>query len=87
MSLEVGMAKISDEMIELFATLQEEPGIITSYRKTVSALSRMLILSPYDDDDMERMGHLRSLQMMLRDLETIALPPGVVYPVDDFAGI
>ena len=76
MRLEVGGAQITEGVAEVMETLQTQPEILKAYRRTVSVLSRMLILSPDDDDDVETMAHLRALQMMIRDLETIANPPG-----------
>jgi hypothetical protein len=76
MRLEVGGAQITEGVAEVMETLQTQPEILKAYRRTVSVLSRMLILSPDDDDDVETMAHLRALQMMIRDFETIANPPG-----------
>jgi hypothetical protein len=75
MRLEVGGAQITEGVAEVMETLQTQPEILKAYRRTVSVLSRRLILSPDDDDDVETMAHLRALRMMIRDLETIANPP------------
>ena len=76
MRLEVGGAQITESVAEVMETLQTQPEILKAYRKTVSALSLMLMLSPDDDHDVETMAHLRASQMMMRDFETIANPPG-----------
>ena len=76
MRLEVGGAQITEGVAEVMETLQTQPQILKAYRRTVSILSHKLILTPDDDDDVETMAHLRALQMMIRDLETIANPPG-----------
>ena len=83
MRIEIAGAQITDEVVDVLDTLQNQPEIITSYRDTIRDLCRDTILSPDDVDDVERMSRLRSLQMMLRDLETLAAPPDAGDPAND----
>ena len=76
MRLEVAGAQITEDVVDVIETLQTQPEILKAYRRTVSILSHKLILTPDDDDDVETIAHLRALQMMIRDFETIANPPG-----------
>ena len=83
MRVEIAGAQLTESVVDVIETLQTQPEILAAYRRTVSALSRMLILSPDDDDDAEKMAHLRALQMMMRDLEAMAFPAGVDDPGND----
>ena len=74
-------------MVDVLDTLQNQPEIMASYRDTIRDLCRATILSPDDVDDVERMSRLRSLQMMLRDLETLAAPPDADGPANDIPAI
>ena len=76
MRLEVAGAQITEDVVDVIETLQTQPEILKAYCRKVSILSHKLILTPDDDDDVETIAHLRALQMMIRDFETIANPPG-----------
>ena len=83
MRVEIAGAQLTESVVDVIETLQTQPEILAAYRRTVSALSRMLILSADDIDDLETMAHLRALQMMMRDLEAMAFPAGVDDPGND----
>ena len=83
MRVEMAGAQLTESVVDVIETLQTQPEILDTYRQTVSALSRMLILSADDIDDLETMAHLRALQMMMRDLEAMAFPAGVDDPGND----
>ena len=83
MRVEIAGAQLTESVVDVIETLQTQPEILAAYRRTVPALSRMLILLPDDDDDAETMSHLRALQMMMRDLEAMAFPAGMDDPGND----
>ena len=87
MRIEIAGAQVTEAVVDVLDTLQNHPEIMASYRDTIRDLCRDTILSPDDEDDVERMSRLRSLQMMLRDLETLAAPPDADGPANDIPAI
>ena len=83
MRIEIGGAQVTDAVVEVLDTLQNQPEIVRSYLQIIDSVSRMIILDISDDDDTKAMSRLRGLQMIRRDIVTIATPPDVDDPAND----
>ena len=79
MRIEIAGAQITDVVVEVLDTLQNEAGVVQSYIDTLDRLTRSEILNmPEDDpDDSATLPRLRVLQMIRRDLLSLAMPPDV----------
>lgn len=77
MRIEIGGAQVTDAVVEVLDTLQNQPEIVRSYLQVIDSVSRTIILDISDEDDTEAMSRLRALQMIRRDIVTIATPPDV----------
>lgn len=85
MRIEIGGAVITDEVAEVVATLQNEPDIRKMYIEALDEVAWTLVSNTMvtaDDDDSDQvdartMSMLRALQLMRRDILTIATPPDV----------
>lgn len=86
MRLEVAGAQITDSVVEVLDTLQNQPDVAKLYVETIDIITRYLIDGTDTSDyniDSETMARLRALQMLRRDILTIATPPDVDDPAND----
>ncbi len=85
MRIEVAGAQITDSVVEVIDTLQNEPEVAKAYVEAIDEVTRAAILDISGDDeaDTKIMSRLRALQMIRRDLTTLASPPDVDLPEND----
>lgn len=86
MRIEVAGAQITDAVVDVLDTLQNDRDIINMYVRTIDELTRSTILdmtATDDESDTATMSKLRVLQMIRRDLTTLATPPDVDDPAND----
>lgn len=85
MRIEVAGAQITDAVVDVLDTLQNDRDIVDMYVRTLDELTRCVILDITADDesDTSAMSKLRVLQMIRRDLMTLATPPDVDDPAND----
>ena len=85
MRIEVAGAQITDSVVEVLDTLQNEPEVAKAYVEAIDEVTRAAILNISGDDeaDTKVMSRLRALQMIRRDLMTLAAPPDVDLPEND----
>lgn len=85
MRIEVAGAQITDAVVDVLDTLQNDRDIVDMYVRTLDELTRCVILDITADDesDTAAMSKLRVLQMIRRDLMTLATPPDVDDPAND----
>lgn len=86
MRIEVAGAQITDAVVDVLDTLQNHRDIINMYVRTIDELTRSTILditATDNDSDVATMSKLRVLQMIRRDLTTLATPPDVDDPAND----
>jgi hypothetical protein len=86
MRLEVAGAQITDAVVDVLDTLQNQPHIAKTYTRTIDEVTRLVILdlSTVDEQaDTEVMNRLRALQMLRRDIITLSSPPDVDLPSND----
>lgn len=85
MRIEVAGAQITDAVVDVLDTLQNHRDVVDMYVRTLDELTRCVILDLTADDesDTATMSKLRVLQMIRRDLTTLATPPDVDDPAND----
>jgi hypothetical protein len=86
MRIEVAGAQITDAVVDVLDTLQNDRDIVDMYVRTLDELTRSVILditATDDESDTSTMSKLRVLQMIRRDLMTLAAPPDVDDPAND----
>ena len=85
MRIEVAGAQITDAVVDVLDTLQNHRDVVDMYVRTLDELTRCVILDLTVDDesDTAEMSKLRVLQMIRRDLTTLATPPDVDDPAND----
>lgn len=86
MRIEVAGAQITGAVVDVLDTLQNDRDIINMYVRTIDELTRSTILdmtATDDESDTATMSKLRVLQMIRRDLTTLATPPDVDDPAND----
>lgn len=86
MRLEVAGAQITDAVVEVLDTLQNQPDVAKLYVETIDTIMRYLIDGTDTSDyniDSETMERLRVMQMIRRDILAIATPPDVDDPGND----
>lgn len=86
MRIEVAGAQVTDAVVDVLDTLQNDRDIINMYVRTIDELTRSTILdmtATDDESDTATMSKLRVLQMIRRDLTTLATPPDVDDPAND----
>jgi hypothetical protein len=85
MRIEVAGAQITDAVVDVLDTLQNDRDVVDMYVRTLDELTRSVILDITADDesDTAAMSKLRVLQMIRRDLTTLAAPPDVDDPAND----
>ena len=85
MRIEIAGAQITDAVIDVIETLQATPDIARMYTENIDALCRRLLLD-FDGDDLndaDTLAQLRTLQMIRRDILTLASPPDTDLPQND----
>ncbi len=86
MRMTVAGAEITDRVVEVIENLQTEPELLKEYTDTIDWLYRTVLLDIDLADsgtDTEMLSRLRVLQMIRRDLMTLASPPDVDLPEND----
>ena len=86
MRIEVAGAQVTDAVVDVLDTLQNDRDVISMYVRTIDELTRSTILNitaADDESDTAAMSKLRVLQMIRRDLTTLATPPDVDDPAND----
>lgn len=86
MRIEIAGAQITDAVVEVLDTLQNQPELTSIYLRTLDELTRATILdiSGADDEtDTDTLARLRALQMIRRDIATLASPPDADAPAND----
>lgn len=86
MRLEAAGAQITDAVIEVLDTLQNQPELRDAYIETIDEVSRSVILDLTATDtesDARTLSRLRALQMIRLDILTLATPPDVDKPEND----
>ena len=80
MRMEVGGAQITDAVVEVLDTLQNQPEITKTYIQAIDELTRTVILdltAADEESDRQTLSRLRALQMLRRDILAIAMPPDI----------
>lgn len=85
MRIEIAGAQFTDTVVDVIETLQTQQDVANLYLDTIDEVTRMAILdiSGDDEEDSEILGRLRALQMIRRDIVTLATPPDVDIPEND----
>lgn len=85
MRIEIAGAQITDEVVEILDTLQNQPELTQLYIETLDVVTRSVILGISGDDteDSATLSRLRALQMIRRDILSLAVPPDVDDPEND----
>lgn len=86
MRLEVAGAQITDAVVEVLDTLQNQPDLTKVYLQTLDDVTRIVILDLSGEDaeaDLKTLSRLRALQMVRRDIATLAAPPDADDPAND----
>ena len=85
MRIEIAGAQITDSVVDVLETLQTTPDVARMYTDNIDALCRRLLLD-FDGNDLndaETLAQLRTLQMVRRDILTLAFPPDDDLPQND----
>lgn len=86
MRLEVSGAQITDAVVEVLDTLQNQPDLTKVYLQTLDDVTRIVILYLSGEDaeaDLKTLSRLRALQMVRRDIATLTTPPDVDLQAND----
>ena len=86
MRLEVAGAQITDTIVEVLDTLQNQPDLTKVYLQALDDVTRIVILDLSGDDadaDLKTLSQLRALQMVRRDIATLSTPPDSDLPEND----
>lgn len=85
MRIEIAGAQITNAVVDVLETLQTTPDITHMYTDNIDALCRRLLLDFDGDDinDADTLAQLRTLQMIRRDILTLASPPDADLPQND----
>lgn len=86
MRIEAAGAQITDAVVEVLDTLQNQTELTSEYLQVLDEVTRALILDIYGDDeeaDCRTLSRLRVLQMIRRDIITLSMPPDVDDPAND----
>lgn len=85
MRIEIAGAQITDAVVETLDTLQNQPELTRLYIETLDVVTRSVILDISGDDtqDSATLSRLRALQMIRRDILSLAMPPDVDDPEND----
>ena len=84
MRIEVGGAQVTDSVVEVLDTLQNQQELSKTYLRVLDEVTRTIILDVTGDeeDDVAVMARLRTLQMIRRDILTLSTPPDVDDPAN-----
>lgn len=85
MRLEVAGAQITDAVVETLENLQNDPVMTQHYIDTIDRTTRKVIdnFSGDDNHDSAAISDLKVLQMIRRDILSLAMPPDVDNPAND----
>ncbi len=86
MRIEVAGAQITDAVVEVLDTLQNQTALTSEYLQVLDEVTRAVILdiSGVDEEaDSRTLSRLRALQMIRRDIITLSMPPDVDDPAND----
>lgn len=86
MRIEIAGAQITDEVVEVLDTLQNQTELTSEYLQVLDEVTRAVILdiSGVDEEaDSRTLSRLRVLQMIRRDIITLSMPPDVDDPAND----
>ena len=85
MRIEAAGAQITDAVVEVLDTLQNQTDLTSVYIRTLDDVTRAVILdiSGNEDEDSATLSRLRALQMIRRDILTLSTPPDVDLQVND----
>ena len=86
MRIEIAGAQITDAVVEVLDTLQNQTELTSEYLQVLDEVTRAVILdiSGVDEEgDSRTLSRLRALQMIRRDLITLSMPPDVDDPAND----
>ncbi|MDE6243768.1 MAG: hypothetical protein K2M14_07145 [Muribaculaceae bacterium] len=85
MRIEIAGAQITDAVVEVLDTLQNQNDLTNIYISTLDELTRLVILDISGDEtqDSPTLARLRALQMIRKDLLTLSTPPDVDEPAND----
>lgn len=86
MRIEIAGAQITDAVVDVLDTLQNNHDVAEIYLQTLDEVTRSVILDLSGSDeeaDTRTLSRLRVLQMIRRDLITLSMPPDVDDPAND----
>lgn len=85
MRIEIAGAQITDAVVEVLDTLQNQQELTRLYLETLDTVTRSVILDISGDEteDSATLSRLRALQMIRRDLVSLSMPPDVDDPAND----
>ena len=86
MRIEIAGSQITDAVVEVLDTLQNQTELASEYLQVLDEVTRTVILDISGDDeeaDSRTLSRLRALQMIRRDLITLSMPPDVDNPAND----
>lgn len=85
MRIEIAGAQITDAVVDVLDTLQNNTELSKIYLQTLDELTRAVILdiSGIDDEESVTLHRLRTLQMVRRDIATLSMPPDAGLPEND----
>lgn len=86
MRIEVAGAQITDAVVEVLDTLQNQTELTSEYLQVLDEVTRAVILdiSGVDEEgDSRTLSRLRVLQMIRRDIITLSMPPDADDPAND----
>lgn len=80
MRIEIAGAQVTDAVVEVLETLQNQPEVTKVYLQTLDEITRSVILdltATDEESDSQTLSRLRALQMIRRDIVTLSSPPDV----------
>lgn len=86
MRIEIAGAQITDAVVEVLDTLQNQTELTSEYLQVLDEVTRAVILdiSGVDEEaDSRTLSRLRALQMIRRDIITLSMSPDVDDPAND----
>lgn len=86
MRIEIAGAQITDAVVDVLDTLQNQTDLASEYLQVLDEVTRTVILDISGNDeeaDSRTLSRLRALQMIRRDLITLSMPPDVDDPAND----
>lgn len=86
MRIEVAGTQITDAVVEVLDTLQNQTELTSEYLQVLDEVTRAVILdiSGVDEEaDSRTLSRLRVLQMIRRDIITLSMPPDADDPAND----